>query len=111
MPGYFESQKQKLKEKFASMKKFNQRGMSDDSCHSPTQPSKEGVDVLVDINANLNSNKANSTPIFQSQQWTKKDETSNPIKYEHSKAKRRPKKYENACSQTCPMMEAAQQPC
>ena len=29
---------------------------------------------------------------------------------EHSKAKRRPKKYENTCSQTCPTMEAAQQP-
>ena len=53
--------------------------MSDASCHSPTQPSKEGADVLADINANLNSNKVDSTLIFQSQQWTKKDETSNPI--------------------------------
>lgn len=29
---------------------------------------------------------------------------------EHSETKRRPKKSENACSQTCPMVEAAQQP-
>ena len=147
----------------------------------------------------LNSNKADSTPIFQSQQWTNKDETSNRITLEHifrdldtletfqndgagyddieeqvdpnnshfgpgsksptndapivkpglvretavkwvratrpfnpyddlaqktnlekrhsgasicehSEAKRCPKKSENACSQTCPMVEATQQP-
>ena len=38
--------------------------MSDASCHSSAQPSKEGVDVPADINVDLNSNKADFMPIF-----------------------------------------------
>ena len=35
VPGYFESQKQKLKEKYVPIKKFSRRGKADVSCWSP----------------------------------------------------------------------------
>lgn len=82
MPGYFESQKQKLKEKTTSMKKINQRGMAAALGRPPVQTSKEGAKVTTNINEDLNSNKADSMPIFQSQTWVNKEETTNPITQE-----------------------------
>nr|POE89084.1 hypothetical protein CFP56_76485 [Quercus suber] len=64
------------------MKKINQRGMADASSRPPVQTSKEGVKVTTNINEDLNSNKADSTPIFQSQTWVNKEETTNPITQE-----------------------------
>ena len=83
MPGYFGSQKQKLKEKSVPMKKFNRRGKANVSCRSSAQLGKEGADVSANINENLNSNKADSSPCFQSQNWACKDNTINPITSEH----------------------------
>ena len=43
------------------------------------QTRKEGADISAGINENLNSNKADSSPCFQSQNGARKDDMNNPI--------------------------------
>lgn len=84
VPGYFESQSQKLKKKASFSMKYNWRRKTSGSCRWSEQSEKESADVSTDINANLNSNKLASTPIVQSQNWENNEEIINPSNSEHT---------------------------
>ena len=84
VPTYFETQKQKLKERATFTMKSNRRGKPDVPCRQQEKPEKEGASSLADINADLNSNKLDSTPSFQSQNDAINDDTINPINLERT---------------------------
>ena len=79
MPGYFETQKQKLKERTTFTMKSTRRGKSNVPCRQQEKLEKEGASSPVDINADLNSDKPDSTPSFQSQNDAINVDTINPL--------------------------------
>ena len=79
VPGYFETQKQKIKERATFTMKSNRRGESDVQCRQQKKPEKEGAPSPDDFNADLNPDKPVSPPIFQSQHEAVNDDTINPI--------------------------------
>ena len=86
MPGYFESQKQKIKVKAGFPAKLNRRGQLEDSCWFQENTEKEGAFATVEINADLNFDRSDipdSTNIIQCRNdGANKDEV-NPIKTMH----------------------------
>ena len=84
VPSYFETQKQKLKERATFTMKSNRRGEPDVPCRQQEKPEKEGAPSPVDINADLNLDKPISTLSFQSQNEAINDDTINPINLERT---------------------------
>ena len=82
VPGYFESQKQRLKEKAAHVKKANQSGKDDHSFRPTVQTETEGADISAGINNDLNLNREDSSPCFQSQNEARTVDMQNPINLE-----------------------------
>ena len=64
--------------------KSTRRGKPDVPCRQQEKPEKEGASSQVDINADLNSNKPDSTPSFQSQNDAINVDTINPINLERT---------------------------
>ena len=79
VPSYFETQKQKIKERATFTMKSNRRGEPDVPCRQQEKPEKEGAPSPDDFNADLNLDKPVSPPSFQSQHKAVNDDTINPI--------------------------------
>ena len=84
VPGYFETQKQKLKERTSFTMKSTWRGKPDVPCRQQEKLEKEGASSPVNINADLNSDKPDSMPSFQSQNDAINIDTINPINLERT---------------------------
>ena len=64
VPGYFESQKQKIKERAGFPAKLNRRGQLEDSCQFQENTEKEGAPTTAEINVDLNFDRSDIPDSF-----------------------------------------------